>query len=179
MAGEAAQHEADHGEAQEGERGPGEVLDILGQPAAAVQPAEGALDDPPLRQRLEAAHAVGTLDDLQLPAAKGAHGRRRGRPLITAVGEHALDEREQAPRLPEDRQAAVAVLDIGRMDAGAQEQAERIDQDVALLALDLLARVIARRIGARPPFSAPLTLWLSRIAALGLASLPADSRAWT
>jgi hypothetical protein len=65
------------------------------------------------------------------------------------------------------------------MDSGAQEQAQRVDQDVALLALDLRARVIALRIDARAPFSALLTLWLSMIATVGLASLPACSRAWT
>ena len=65
------------------------------------------------------------------------------------------------------------------MDRGAQQQAERVDQDVPLLALDLLARVVARRIDARPPFSALLTLWLSMIAAVGLASLPALSRTST
>jgi hypothetical protein len=38
-----------------------------------------------------------------------------------------------------------------------------------LLALDLFARVIAMRIDAGPPFSALFTLWLSMIAAVGLA----------
>ena len=105
--------------------------------------------------------------------------RRRGRALVAAVGEDPLDEWEQPARLLEHGQAAVAVLDVGGMDARAQQQTERVDQDVALASLDLLARVVARRVGARPPFSALLTLWLSRIAALGLASLPACSRAWT
>jgi len=40
---------------------------------------------------------------------------------------------------------------------------------VALLALDLFSRIEAMWIDARPPFSALLTLWLSMIAALGLA----------
>jgi len=39
---------------------------------------------------------------------------------------------------------------------------------VPLLALDLLAAVVARRVDARRPFSALLTLWLSMIAAVGL-----------
>jgi len=56
------------------------------------------------------------------------------------------------------------------------QQALRIDEDVPLLALDLLARVIARRIDAAPPFSTLFTLWLSMIAAVGLASRPASSR---
>jgi hypothetical protein len=61
------------------------------------------------------------------------------------------------------------------MDDGAHQQALRIDQDVALLAVDLLASVVARRVDAAPPFSAPLTLWLSMMAAVGLASRAAAS----
>jgi hypothetical protein len=49
-------------------------------------------------------------------------------------------------------------------------------KDVALLALDLLAAIIAVRVDRRPPFSALFTLWLSMIAAVGLASRPACSR---
>jgi len=53
---------------------------------------------------------------------------------------------------------------------GVEQQALGIDQDMALLALDFLARVITVRVDPRPPFSALLTLWLSITAAVGLAS---------
>jgi hypothetical protein len=56
------------------------------------------------------------------------------------------------------------------------QEALRIDKNVSLLALDLLACVVARRIDAGPPFSALLTLWLSMMAAVGLASREASSR---
>ena len=56
------------------------------------------------------------------------------------------------------------------------QQTQRIYQDVTLLALDLFARIIAMWIDAAPPFSALLTLWLSMIAAVGLASRYAFSR---
>jgi hypothetical protein len=56
------------------------------------------------------------------------------------------------------------------------QQALRIDKHVPLLALDLLARIVAGRIDAGPPFSALLTLWLSMMAAVGLASREAVSR---
>src|SRR4051794_462994 len=59
------------------------------------------------------------------------------------------------------------------LDDGLEQQALGVDQDMTLLASDLLAAVIARRVNAAPPFSALLTLWLSMIAALGLASRPA------
>ena len=62
------------------------------------------------------------------------------------------------------------------MDNGVQQQTLGIYENVTLLAFDLLARVKARKIDCKPPFSALLTLWLSMIAAVGLGSRPASSR---
>ena len=42
------------------------------------------------------------------------------------------------------------------MNDDVQQQAQRVDQDVPLATLDLLARVVARRIEPRPP------LWMAR-----------------
>ena len=77
----------------------------------------------------------------------------------------------------QDQEGAVAVLQVGRMDGDGEDQAEGIDEEMAFLAFDLLARVIARRVDVRPPFSALFTLWLSTTPAVGDASLPACSRA--
>jgi hypothetical protein len=55
------------------------------------------------------------------------------------------------------------------MNDGVQQQTQRVYDNMALLALDLFARVIAMRIDAAPPFSALFTLWLSTMAAVGLA----------
>jgi len=57
-----------------------------------------------------------------------------------------------------------------------QQQTYRVDQDMPLLALDLLPGIIPMRVDVSPPFSALLTLWLSITAAVGLASRPALSR---
>jgi hypothetical protein len=62
------------------------------------------------------------------------------------------------------------------MHDGMEQQTQRIYQYMALLALDLLARIVAMRIDAGPPFSALFTLWLSIMAAVGLASRSAFSR---
>src|SRR5258705_13598999 len=51
-----------------------------------------------------------------------------------------------------------------------------VDKNVPFLALDLLTRIVPVRINARPPFSALFTLWLSMMAAVGLASRCARSR---
>jgi hypothetical protein len=62
------------------------------------------------------------------------------------------------------------------MHDGMEQQTQRIYQDMALLALDLFARIVGMRIDAGPPFSALFTLWLSMMAAVGLASRSAFSR---
>ena len=76
----------------------------------------------------------------------------------------------------EQQDAAIAILDVGGMDDGVQQQTQRIDENMPLLALDHLAGIEPVRIDASPPFSALFTLWLSMIAAVGLASRSARSR---
>jgi hypothetical protein len=68
--------------------------------------------------------------------------------------------------------SAVAILDIGTVHHEADHQPERIDNDVAFAALNLLARIKA------PDTTAfgRLTLWLSIAPAVGEASLPSSSR---
>jgi hypothetical protein len=44
------------------------------------------------------------------------------------------------------------------MDDDVQQRAEGVDEDVALAAGDLLARVVALRVDRRPPFCAALAL---------------------
>ena len=117
------------------------------------------------------------LDDLDLPGPGLCDGLGGFRALISSVGEDTLDEGEQAARASiEDQPSAITILHVGGMDDDIQQEAERVDEDVPLAALDLLARVIARRIDRRPPFCAALALWLSMIAAVGLASRPSCSR---
>src|SRR5213079_972390 len=98
---------------------------------------------------------------------------------IAAVCNRALEEREQAAHLSEQRRDLIAILHARRRDGNCEHQAQRVDGHVPLLAFDFLCRIVANSIDARPPFSAPLTLWLSTIVVVGLASLPASSRAST
>ena len=120
------------------------------------------------------------LDDFDDPIAASRCGQRGTGALIAGIGEDANNDGKQRPRAwVENESGAVAILDIGGMYRGAQQQAERIYENVALLALDLLSRIVAMRIDARPPFSALLTLWLSIIAAVGLASRSSRSLHFT
>jgi hypothetical protein len=51
--GEAAQHEPNHREIDEGDDGSDMALEIAGQPAAMADPGQGSFDDPAFRQHLE------------------------------------------------------------------------------------------------------------------------------
>ena len=81
-------------------------------------------------------------------------------------------EAVQGLQLGQDKKGSVAILDVGRMDGNRQQKSQRIDGDMALAPVYLLAGIVA----ADPPFSVVFTLWLSRIAAVGLASRPSCSR---
>ena len=144
---QSPEHEADHGEADEGGDGCGVALEVAGQATVAADPGERAFHDPAFGQDHEAMQ-LGAFDDLELPGA-GPGDRRGGRgALIAGVGEDAFDEREGAARRSiEDQERAVAVLHIGGMDDDVQEQAERVDQDVPLAAGDLLGAVVAAVVG--------------------------------
>ncbi len=84
------------------------------------------------------------LDDLDPPKCGPRDRPRQLRSLIAGIGEDAFDEGEQTTRAAIEHQSgAVAVLDIGGVDDDVQQEAERVDEDVPLAALDLLARVIA------------------------------------
>ena len=145
----------------------------------ASDPGQGSFDDPAFGQDDEVMSFT-ALDDLEHPASGvGDRGCGLGA-LISGIGEDALDEREEAPRACiKDQSRAVAILQIGWMDDDVQQEAERVDQDVPLAARDLLSRIEALRVKRAAPFCAALALWLSMIAAVGLASRPSRSRVAT
>ena len=82
------------------------------------------------------------------------HGAAQLVAAVGAVGE--VDEQEwkhPAGATVEQQRRPVPVLQIARVHRNRQDQAEGVDQQMTLL-----ARVIARRGDAGPPFSAPFTL---------------------
>jgi hypothetical protein len=83
------------------------------------------------------------------------------RSLIAAVGEELAQKRMQSEHCRQHQFAAVAILNIGGMHIRMQQQTYRIDEDMALLALDRFSRVVAVKIDTTPPFAALLTLSLS------------------
>ena len=137
----------------------GEAFPVLRQPAATVQPGECPLHHPPLWQDHEPLRSIRAFDDLDVDVGQRAfHGRTKFRALIAAVGVEFEQERKSAEQGRHQHCAAVTILDIRAMHDGVDQEALRIDENVPLLALDFLARVIAMRVNAAPPFSADLTL---------------------
>src|SRR5918993_916844 len=127
---ETAQHQADHGEADEHGRLASVTLVIAGEPTTTADPCEGAFDDPSFRQDNEAV-LVAAAHDLQFPDARARDDGRHLAPLIARVADEALNEREAASCLPQQSLCTVSILDACRMHADGQQQAERIGQDVA------------------------------------------------
>ena len=175
---EFSEHEANGGKAQECESLTIEILPIFGKAPAPPQPCERSFDDPPLRKDNESFCVIGTLDDLHIHP-RHCHGAAKQRALIAAIGVEFHQERIQAEHGRHHERAAVTILNVSSMNDGMNQKALRIDENVPLLALNLLSRVVARWINRSPPFSALLTLWLSMTAAVGLASRPIASRHFT
>ena len=71
---------------------------------------------------------------------------------------------------------ARGILNIGGMNNRMRQKTFGVDQDVPLLAADVLAGIIAFRVIIGPPFSPLFTLWLSMMHAVGLASRSTRSR---
>jgi len=94
-------------------------FEVAGKSAVAADPGKGALDDPTLGQNDEAVK-ITALDDLEFPGAGLGDGTRRLVALIAAIGEDALDEREQASRPPQQWDGRVAILDIAGRDEDVQ-----------------------------------------------------------
>ena len=166
------QHQVNHCQVNEVLRCLGQQFIILAQPPVTREPGKGAFDDPAVRQNLEVLGVGPAPNDLQDGIREFLDPCFQF-PRIAAVGPDAFqsgvlkaDFLDQFPR-------PLTVLNPGRVNHHAEDQSEGVHEDVALAALDFLARVVAPLV---PPFSPVLTDWLSRIAALGVGARPSCSR---
>jgi len=99
-----------------------------------ADPGQGSFDDPAFGKTTNLCSSC-RLDDLDHPMAGAGSGARDAWSLIAGIGEDALDEGEQQRvRRSRTKPRPVAVLNVGRMNDDVQQEAERIDQDVALCA---------------------------------------------
>jgi hypothetical protein len=134
-------------------------------------------DDSSFWQHDEAFALIGSLDDFNLDLGQRlAHAGLELLALVAAIGVELEQKGKESEQPGHQHHAAVTVLYIGGVDDRLHQKTLCVDDDMPFLSLDLLAGVISRRVDRGPPFSALFTLWLSMIAAVGLASWPACSR---
>ena len=78
----------------------------------------------------------------------------KDRALIGAVGEQFPEKGKQTEQGRQQRETAVAILNVGGGDTKmpSQQQALRIDQNMPLLALASLAGIEAVAVDREPPF---------------------------
>jgi len=101
----------------------GKVLEVLGQPTAAIEPCQGALDHPAHRQHDEAFGLVRSLDDLYRQmgqAFRDSFGKLWS--LITGIGKQFGQKRIHPEQCGQQQRTTITVLDIRRMHDGVQQQ---------------------------------------------------------
>ena len=149
----------------------GQRFVVLAQTSVLTQPGQGTLDHPATRQYLEALHVVTTLDDLQAPIAKFCRPVQKST-SISAIGPNQRQPAKMILELAQHQSGPVTILNICRVYDNGYYQTQRIYNQMPLSPCYFLTSVIT----AIPPFEAVLTVWLSIMAALGLACRPASSR---
>jgi hypothetical protein len=153
--GEAANHERDHRHLDDGFTGVRQQFVIFTQASVAIEPPEGALDNPALGNDYEPLDGIGTLGNLQ---ANWPWRPQRLDPIHQRSGIGPVRPDVSQPRIPmpEDLQElfrTIAVLHPGGRHDHREDQPAGIDEEVTLAAFDLVARVVA----PEPPFSVVLT----------------------
>jgi hypothetical protein len=121
---------------------------VLGQSPAAAQPRETAFHYPPARLHAEATRARLALHDLQLPALSLAPAPLRQLfPAIRCICPNLVQSWREQREPTQELARANRVMDIRWSDVGGDGQAHRVDQEVALPALDAFVRVVAADAG--------------------------------
>src|SRR5271165_6143595 len=150
---EPPDHQLDHGDSDPRFGRFGQGVEVLTQSARAVEPAEGAFDDPAPLQ-----------DPKFLALPRPFHDRKgalqnSGYPINQLAGVTPVCPNELQPRKAGDQPGeylfgSITILDPGRMDHHDQKQTKDVDDYMTLTTQDALARVIA----ADPPFSVVFTV---------------------
>jgi len=91
MTRDPSEHELVARQSDERNDGPVEVLVVIGQAPAAVDPGDGALDDPSPRDNLESLNLRETLDHINPPGGI-FHGPTLLRVTVGAVDDDCLQE---------------------------------------------------------------------------------------
>src|SRR5439155_284081 len=89
---------------------------------------------------------IGALDDFSFELRQDLRqGLLKVRPLVATIGKELFQERVHPEKGRKKQDAAIAILDIGRMNDGVQQQTQRVYENMALLPLDLFAGALGGR----------------------------------
>src|SRR6201993_1778038 len=113
-------------------------LEILCQAAISIEPSQGSFDDPAARQQYKAGSVSGAFDDLDGPLAKFGECLTQVGAIVDAVGEQVAQPGKHLMDGLDHQNGTIAILDIGGVHLGTDEQTASIGHNVALAALDLL-----------------------------------------
>ena len=127
-------------------------LEILGQAAVSIEPSEGSFDDPSPGEQLKSGRVSGAFDDLDGPFAEFDEGVAQIGAVIDTVGEEMAQPWKQLVNGLDDKPGTIAILDIGGVHLGTDQQTASISHNVTLTAFDLLGRIVTTR-----PLSVVLT----------------------
>jgi len=120
-------------------------LEILGQAAVSIEPSEGLFDDPSPGEQLKSGRVSGAFDDLDRPLAEFDEGVAQIGAVIDAVGEEMAQPGKQLVNSLDDKPSTIAILDIGGVHLGTDQQTASISHNVTLATFDLLGRIIPTR----------------------------------
>ena len=138
------------------------LLIVFAQPPIPPEPSECPLHHPPARQYREPDRICGPLDDFDRPTPRQLD-QLRDLAAISAIRPDQPQPEEPSGETRQGRIRPIPILHTRRVHHYRKHQSERIDNDVPLAPIYLLAAVVA----AWPPFSVVFTDWLSMIPALG------------
>src|SRR5271165_793752 len=120
-------------------------LVVLAVPSVSSEPTEGSLDDPTLWQHDKSFDLCWSQHSLQQPAKGVFDARGQVVSAVGTIGEDHLqpfEPRFEPAENSQDQHGSIVILDIGRMDNERQHQAQRVDNDMTLASVNLLAGII-------------------------------------
>ena len=163
-------HHVDHGNTYHGFTALNQRLIVFGKSSILTQPGKRSLNNPSPGKDDKLVR-LGSFDDFNGPAVPPNRPIHK-LPGITAIRPDDFKASPSRTQLLDQQLAAVTVLDVGRVNDQREDQAERVNDDMALTPLGFLARIVP----SVAPFSAVLTDWLSMMPALGVGLRPFSIR---
>jgi hypothetical protein len=123
----------------------GRALEVLGKAPASAEPCKGSFDNPASRQQLEAFDAMRSLDDLDRPRPAMGECSSKLFAAINTIGKDMPQLGEAVSQALQQRDGAMDVLHIGRVNMNCEQEAISIGDDMPFAPVDTFARVKTSR----------------------------------